>query len=301
MDELKNNNNDFGCCDPCPEDNPLQPINVDCNSCCDGIQINCIENMIDAKCVPILTQNIFDCIVVEDELFKFARDLTFTITTTETYVTGDHICLTDYAVNYEFIGLTDSTLTTQIDSIDVPFLPTNDSMYVCNTVTLYDSYEGSLNTNKYCCEIPPKTGVKVRIFEEDLDFYICGLKITIAGKIGCACFKADFEYSGPLSALNFKTIDLCGRICIPTGARKVTLYEEFDSCLDVGCITPRTSVYDGTNEIIASADLTLQVAKTIYSTIKEKLVVFTTPDGLICTPSTCKKDCYKPDHRPDCR
>ncbi|HSQ88735.1 hypothetical protein [Romboutsia sp.] len=284
------------CCG-CKPEKPA-PVPNQCNKeCCDPKEVEC-GDINNATCIPILSHRIYDCICLENEQMRYLKDVLFTIKTNKGYEVGDEICIEKILVKYDCIGLTSNPLPVVIDNLPpVNFTPSSESP-ICDCIQyhpIYSIYKGHVVTDLKCCD----EGRKTKIVEPNLEFWICGLKIKVVGKIGCKPFIAETtEYNGklfdfPSAGNGFKNVDFFGRICLPVGRHRVKFEEIFEGCISADCITP-TQTYDDhtfTADILA----TLLINKTIYATVKEELVVYTTPNGIVCNKwnisSSCESTC----------
>lgn len=308
MDELRNNV-DYQ--DKCNEENRIE-TNKDCNktnskdycSFCENIKID--SNIPNLMVMPILSKRIFDFVCLKDEQFKYDPCVRFYIED-DNYCDGDQICIDHVYAEYDFIGLRDKVLDGKMDSQNLKFHATNDSLYVCSIncgcssendeVYLYDEYIANIkevqidnNPNNH------KVSIKSRIFEENLTFYICNLKIIASGKIGGKYFRASTKpYTGELSNCSkdyewgpgFKPVDFYSRVDIPRVGKKVSIFEEFKGYLTIDCINTYDT-YKKDNELLASFDASIEysllINKKIYTVIKEKLSVLTINQNIICCP-----------------
>lgn len=307
MDELRNNV-DYQ--DKCNEENTIE-TNKDCNktnstdycSFCENIKID--SNIPNLMVMPILSKRIFDYVCLKDEQFKYDPCMRFYIED-ERYCNGDPIYIENVYAEYDFIGLRDKVLDGKMDSQSLKFYATKDSLYVCSIncdcgsendeVYLYDEYIANIkeiqidnNPNNH------KVSIKSRIFEENLTFYICNLKIIASGKIGSKYFKASTKpYTGELSNCSkdykwgpgFKPVDFYSRVDIPRAGKKVSIFEEFKGYLTIDSI----NTYDTykKDDFLASFDASIEysllINKKIYTVIKEKLSVLTINQNIICFP-----------------
>lgn len=306
---LQNNNGDFGNrrrrCRRCV------PLKENCqDSCCDGLKsehcdVSC------AVCTPILTERIFDCISLEQDQSGYLEDVEFKIEgDTRRFVPGSSICIDRIGVTYSFIGLEDDDVCVTIDAkpftfvapIGSEFLGCTREMKKCEDDKemgrLFDEFEGTVVTNKYCCENPPKAGTKVRIVNKDLNFKVCNLKFIVEGRIGCRPFRAiaRFNKNGnvPVEVLGFNDVTLVGRMCLPTAPTKVTVHEEIDTCLSVNCITTNRT-FRGGDCFKAAVETSLLVKMNIFATMKEKISVFSKACQTGCRNGSLPSSCPRSD------
>lgn len=253
-----------------------------CNlGCCNNIVVKDID-IYQAECVPVLAERIFDCITLED--FKYrVENSEFNIVPTSkySYDEGAPICIDKVGVGYDFIGILEPQKQELVNSESVTFSAQVGTGYTCCNQTFYNEYIASFTTNKCCSAIANKKGIASRILENDVQFYICNLQITLIGNIGNKPFKAVSEiYTGAI--FDGTSLDFCGRICLPKGAKKSTIIEEYEGCLSVECVTTEDSYSSGSDSFTAAVEFLLVVEKTMYSTLTEKLAVFTLPNAVMC-------------------
>lgn len=319
MDDIRDNRINPGCvipnpycdiqndCCGCEQTGPVAVVNQCTEEGCSPAVIPAPLDISSAIGIPILAERIYDCISVEDTQRKYLKGLVFTIKTDCNYQDGDSICIETITVNYDCIGLKDETISVRIDALDnnVVFEKTSDSQ-CCQcvdngqTITLYNVYNGCTVLDIEC--LGDNAGRKTIIGEDCLNFYISNLSIVVTGQIGCRNFTAVSEgtgcgpitYSGCLTDLGYKEVDLFGSICLPIGKNRVWFEETFEGCLSLDCIKA-TQKYCKPEcgqcaTFKADAFSTLSIAKTIYATIKEQLIVYTNP-GSLCSPSDITSNC----------
>lgn len=296
--ELNHNNCGKDCCGP-------ELKNNNCNKeCCKPKELDC--NYMDirrAKCIPILAERIFDCVDTKAERMRYIP-LEFTIVTPpmtqEQYVTGSEICIKKIGVSYDFIGLvsdpgescTENQLPVIIDILPgvqcfdpAPCSPS----YTCGETDLYNTYtytfEPSINEelNGLC----DNKGIKSKIAINGAPFYVCNLRINVYGKIGCLDFEG---YTGPYSVLlqdlggidnGIRPLDFIETMCFPAnGCPTVEL--NFRNKLDVDCIRVNDRFDENTFTFTGLTLVSLVSKLQAYSTIREELVVYTTPHGFVC-------------------
>lgn len=299
MKDLRRNNIDsHGCCSGESEQDFTPINNCDSKGC---KPINVTPDLDAAVTIPIIGYKIFDCITLEDKQFRFDPNVKFYIED-GCYCYGDSICVEKVRVDYDFIGLTEDTIKGKLDAQSINFYASKDSVYEDETcdgeeVYLYDEFTATVK-EKYrptdSCSSQTEEGVKVTIFHRDLEFYVLNLKITVTGKIGCKNFVASTTpYSGSLSGIcdsddwtpKFRTTDLYGKVCVPKGAKKVSIEEEFKALLCVDCVSTSDTyvcVDDGKSSFEASVEYCLSIKSAISTIIKEKMLVVTTPGITIC-------------------
>ena len=65
---------------------------------------------------------------------------------------------------------------------------------------------------------------------------------------------------------------------MPEEYKKVTIHEEYDGFLRAECAIADSEYDFSSNTFTASVEFLLDVKKTIYSTVNEKMDIFTVPD-----------------------
>ena len=284
------------CCERC------LPLKKNCNDeCCMRIGDRCC-NTENARCVPILSKRILDCVVLKKKQSSIIEDVVFTIDDdSREFDFSEPICIDKVGITYKFIGLNANEKSiVLVDSHPYVFnIPCEKIFSGCNSY-LYDENNIAVTTGKYCCnEIDNDEAlIKTRIIEKDLNFLICELKIFVQGRIGCKEFRAIKDYTEPerdcncecslitpptfpisIKKLGFNAVTFVGRICLPQGAKKSTVHQKFDNCLLVECVTPKNKhicaecslLCEGALTFKADVELSLLSNKLIYSTIREKL------------------------------
>ena len=290
------------CCKDCKPQSEFKPNQCKKNDCCEPKESKCPTDITNAKCIPILTERIYDCICIHHEQTKYYAGppaVIFTLDATTVTYKNEPICIDLVATNYDFIGLTLPSITPIIDNLPgAPFNQT--SPYVCSTETLYNSYRGNITTTYGCCEQYEKKGEKTSIFEQSLQFFVCNLEYVVKGRIGCEDFTARASVPGSAQLSGgrgiFNTVDFYGRICLPNENKTVNIEETFESCLSADCVTPSPVKYTvGSGSFTASMIVSFVCDKNIIATTKEKLIVYTSPDGQLCDKgnflSNCESDC----------
>lgn len=318
-------NQSTNCCESCQP--PLQQ-NCSCEPC-SPISVQCTADINNAVCVPILADQIYDCVTIDKEQCAFTG-ITFTVspisTTGVTVFTGSEpICITGVRFNYDYIGLLGAGVTVASGYADT-FIPGATSTFIdgnlvnlvpstvsCIGLTgttgatfatsLYNQATATISRNRCCCNNSTATSSKARIIERALVFYVCNPSIDIVGSIACTPFVGTAKLVGPsatghannpvsVTLLGFDPITICGRLCLPLSARRIDINENFNACLQAECITPVsiTSTAAGTT-LFADAELNLVISKQILATVQEQIAVFTTPDAVICKSGSAITPC----------
>lgn len=327
-----------GCCQGC---NSQLQENCPCQAC-SPVSVQCTADINNAVCVPILAEQIYDCVTIEKEQCSYLTGVTFNIApatsatgTAITYSTTAPICITGVGITYDFIGLVAGSTgvsgtareiagVTAITSIIVDGTTqtlTPENVRVCENepgtadtaqIGLFNQATSTVTRTGCCCnQVPGQTSSRARVIERGLNFWVCGLNVTISGVIGCDPFTATSTISEgadiggttisnpiPLAPatgfdadntnLGFDPITFCGRVCMPISATNINLNENFDTCLQVDCVNADTAVVAGTvgaQTLTADVELTFAVTKQIVATLQQQMAVFTTPDAVICTNS----------------
>ena len=283
------------CCGECESKPPTPKPNKCTNQCCEPIELKCPVDISNARCIPVLTERIYDYVCLKSGTMKLIKDLVFEVKHKQGVVYGaDEICVKDIVVESDFIGLMNGDsgplLKSYIDNQTIEFTPDKCSpAFSCETKTLYNTYSnnGFIATNRSCCE----TGKKTRIAQIGVDFCVCNLVITVTGKIGCEDFEACSQYSGPI--LNIITgestpLDFIGEICLPSGKQCVNMNLKFDGCIGVDCVSAqgKFNPCKDTNpnrEFKADVLSSLLVTEKVYAIVKEELVVYTSPNSITCS------------------
>lgn len=300
-------------CEPCV------PLKENCESeCCEKLKVRC--DCIDkAECVPILSERIFDCICLESVQFA-EGDVEFVIENWEAgcYRDGSNICIDKVGITYDFIGAIDTDLPgIRVDGDNnFIFQPPVGSGYTgCTDIncpdeedgTLYDEYVSILTSQKFCCDKRKSSGVKVRIFGSGIRLYVCNAIISVVGRIGNKPFRGTFKFEGcpghPFEITSIPGINplsVYGRLCVPAGMGRTTVYMELKPCASIDCVQALEPYMEpqGPNQeatFLASVEGSLLVNTILTSTVTEKLAVFTTPNGVEChkgnKESGCKSEC----------
>lgn len=314
MEERRPNmgeNND--CC--CKSEHHYFEENQCKEKCCEPKEIKCSPHSIDrAKCIPILTDRIFDCKRVHHEQVAYLPNVKFYIISDCKYEDGAKICIEKVSTEYDFIGLQTIPQVIVDNNKSDKFIPSlNSGSHTCKDTNtgekfnIYNSFTGYITTSDGdCC----KEGVSKKIVEQNLEFYVCNLRIAVKGTIGCKEFKAITKpYSGSLVKAGFKLADFYGRLCFPQGRNSVTIDEIFESCISADCVSALSEYNCDCPECFrASIVASFASEKTVSELVKEKLIVFATPHGLYCDNGDIMSHCrpehkpeHKPEYKPECR
>lgn len=298
MEEMKCNKAK-DCCGECETTHPQPTPNKCINQCCEPIELRCPADISNAKCIPVLTERIYDYVCLKSGTMKLIKDLVFKVKEKDGVKYGaNEICVKDILVEYDFIGLmndyTPPMLKSYVDNKEIKFVPDECSpeFECCDNINLYNTYKNkfSIATNNSCCE----KGKKTRIAQIGVNFYVCNLVITIRGKIGCDDFEAYTKYSGPiLNLMDSKTtpLDFIGEICLPSDKLCVNMKLKFEGCIGVDCVSPQEKFDPNpcTNpegEFKADIFSSLLVTEKVYATIKDELIVYTSPRKINCSDGT---------------
>lgn len=299
MEENKTNqvNN---CCEECKPTPPTPKPNKCVGQCCEPIELRCPVDISNARCIPVLTERIYDYVCLKSGTMKLIKDLVFEIKNKPCAKYGaNEICVKDILVEYDFIGLINSDkkphLKSYIDNQEINFVPDECAPECeCYGKTLYNSYKNKkfIATNPSCC----MDGKKIRIAQIGVEFYVCNLVITVTGKIGCEDFEACTHYSGPiLNISNAETtpLDFIGKVCLPSNQKCVNMKLNFDGCIGVDCVSPQEKFNpdketNPNREFKADVFSSLLVTEKVYAIVKEELVVYTAPGRIPCNDETIK-------------
>ena len=249
--------------------------------------LNCCNNLIvkdsdiyEAECVPVVTEKIFDSITLEDFKYRVENE-EFTIVSTDRchYDEGAPICIDKIGITYDFIGIGEEKKEELVNSESVIFSAEPGTGYNIYDEVLYNEYVGTFVTNRCCEKDKKKQGIKSRVLENNVKFYVSNLQIVLIGTIGNKPFKAisgNSPYTGAI--FNGVSLNFCGKIYLPEEYKKVTIHEEYEGFLTAECAIADSKYDFSSNTFTASVEFLLDVKKTIYSTVNEKMDIFTVPN-----------------------
>ena len=249
--------------------------------------LNCCNNLIvkdsdiyEAECVPVVTEKIFDSITLEDFKYRVENE-EFTIVSTDRchYDEGAPICIDKIGITYDFIGMIEVEKKELVDFEKVIFSAKSGTGYKCCEETFYDKFTANVYTAKFNSRTSKKNEVKSRVLENEAQFYICNLQVILFGTIGKQEFKA-ISSTTPYTGIIFEDVglDFCGKIYLPEEYKKVTIHEEYEGFLTAECAIADSKYDFSSNTFTASVEFLLDVKKTIYSTVNEKMDIFTVPN-----------------------
>lgn len=249
--------------------------------------LNCCNNLIvkdsdiyEAECVPVVTEKIFDSITLEDFKYRVENE-EFTIVSTDRchYDEGAPICIDKIGITYDFIGMIEVEKKELVDFEKVIFSAKSGTGYKCCEETFYDKFTANVYTAKFNSRTNKKNEVKSRVLENEAQFYICNLQVILFGTIGKQEFKA-ISSTTPYTGIIFEDVglDFCGKIYLPEEYKKVTIHEEYEGFLTAECAISDSKYDFSSNTFTASVEFLLDVKKTIYSTVNEKMDIFTVPN-----------------------
>lgn len=266
--------------------------NCDLN-CCDNLKVR-DSDIYEAECVPVITEKIFDSIILEDFKYRI-EDGEFTIVSTEkcSYDEGEPICIDKIGITYDFIGIEEERKEELVNSENVIFSAEPGTGYNIGDEVLYNEYIGTFVTNRCCPRDGKKQGIKSRVLENNVKFYVSNLEIILIGTIGNKPFKAissNEPYTGPI--FDGVSLDFYGRINLPKGSKKTTIHEEYEGCLSVECATTNCLYSNDSETFTAAIEFLLVVEKTMYSTVTEKMAVFTMANAVISHSGEVNHVCY---------
>lgn len=289
-----------------------------CSSrCCTLPTVDCTIE--EAVCTPILAQRIVNCLSINKSLDAYISGVTFFIEpSSETYNSGEAICIENVAVVYSALGLMENSsdprdmsfpiMYINGEETDVDFTETScgEDFVISNKAT------ASITTRRCCIgSDDDNSGVITRVVQSGAEFGACRLQVIVTGRIGCKCFRAvslgyvteeqpptDISYPTRLSDLGFpESITLSGSVCLPRGSA-LDMSQEYALCLVSNCATTN-SVYTapmGTELATFTADLeySLSVNDDMYFTTMERMGVLASPNPITCeTPqsASCNTAC----------
>lgn len=252
--------------------------NCDLN-CCDNLIVK-DSDIYEAECVPVVTEKIFDSITLEDFKYRVENE-EFTIVSTDRchYDEGAPICIDKIGITYDFIGMIEVEKKELVDFEKVIFSAKSGTGYKCCEETFYDKFTANVYTAKFNSRTNKKNEVKSRVLENEAQFYICNLQVILFGTIGKQEFKA-ISSTTPYTGIIFEDVglDFCGKIYLPEEYKKVTIHEEYEGFLTAECAIADSKYDFSSNTFTASVEFLLDVKKTIYSTVNEKMDIFTVPN-----------------------
>ena len=192
-----------------------------------------------------------------------------------------------------------------INSENIIFSAEPGTGYNTSDEVFYNEYIGTFVTNRCCEKDNKKQGIKSRVLENNVKFYVSNLQIALIGTIGDKQFKAissNMPYTGHI--FDGVSLDFYGRINLPKGSRKATIHEEYDGCLTAECATTNCSYSSDNDTFTAAIEFLLVVEKTMYSTVTEKMAVFTMSNAIIShsgeVSHACYDDCPEDEPSYDC-
>lgn len=273
--------------------------------CCRPKTVRC-PDIREAKCIPALIDRIYDCVCLESEQTRCAKDRTFTIiwAGTQNYdeLVGKDICINTITLQYDCLGIKEDTIPTEI-GLNQTVTLYSDQCSACSTsgcTNIYTEYSGSLScVGTGCCE----NGRTRKVCQSDLTPDSCYLYIIVEGTAGCIPFKARYLVDNladdPNTGLGFKDVDFFGQVCLPDDRKKVNVRAIFDLCVSVPCVAPKSTIEleesAGEYEFDANIFATLLVTEKLYVVVKDEVAVYTTPNTLSCTKggftSNCESEC----------
>ena len=266
--------------------------NCDLN-CCDNLIVK-DSDIYEAECVPVVTEKIFDSITLEDFKYRVENE-EFTIVSTDRchYDEGAPICIDKIGVTYDFIGIGEEKKEELVNSESVIFSAEPGTGYNIYDEVLYNEYVGTFVTNRCCEKDKKKQGIKSRVLENNVKFYVSNLQIVLIGTIGNKPFKA-ISSNAPYTGTIFDgvSLDFYGRMTLPKGYKKATIHEEYEGCLTAECATTNYSYSNDSETFTAAIEFLLVVEKTMYSTVTEKMAVFTMSNAVISHSGEVNHVCY---------
>lgn len=234
-----------------------------------------------AECIKVINEKIIDYITVEDFKYRVEEKGEFKIINALDYKynESDSIFIDKISINYDFIGMIEVEKKELVDFEKVIFSAKSGTGYKCCEETFYDKFTANVYTAKFNSRTNKKNEVKSRVLENEAQFYVCNLQVILFGTIGKKEFKA-ISSTTPYTGIIFEDVglDFYGKIYLPEEYRKVTIHEEYEGVLTAECAIADSEYDFSSNTFTASVEFLLEVEKTIYSTVNEKMDIFTVPD-----------------------
>lgn len=234
-----------------------------------------------AECIKVINEKIIDYITVEDFKYRVEEKGEFKIVNSFNYKYNEDnsIFIDKISINYDFIGIAESEKEELIDLEKVTFSAKSGTGYKCCEKTFYDKFTANVCTSKSSLRIGKNNEVKSRIIENEAQLYVCNLQVILFGTIGKQEFKA-ISSTTPYTGVIFEEggLDFYGNIYLPKEYKKVTIHEEYDGFLTAECAIADSKYDFSSNTFTASVEFLLEVEKTIYSTVNEKMDIFIIPD-----------------------
>ena len=254
----------------------------------DNCNLECCRNLIfqdadiyQAECIKVINEKIIDYITVGDFKYRVEEKGEFKIVNSFNYEYNEDnsICIDKIDVNYDFIGMIEVKKKELVNLEEVTFSGKSGTGYKCCEQIFYDKFTASVCTSKCGPRWGKRNEVKSRILENGAQFYVCNLQVMLSGTIGKQEFKA-ISSTTPYTGFIFEDtgLDFYGEIYLPEEYRKVTIHEEYDGFLTAQCAIADSEYDFYNNTFTASVEFLLEVKKTIYSTVNEKMDIFTIPD-----------------------
>lgn len=311
-----------GCFSTCSPPMSYNQTNCGCTPCTAPVVVKGdVDNQV---LVPVLADVIQNCMTISKCETGYPTDLLIETNLpyegngTYTPPTGT-ICITNVNYSYTCIGVEKD----EVDDIEVITACNNTTLSydspscTCGEVNLYNDFTTNITTPACCCNQVAQKYAQTKIVEKGVTLSACNLSIGVTGTIGGTPFTGNVvgTWESPAKAytplgspttligadteLGFPTtLNLCGIMCLPTST-KITISEDFDTCLTVDCIRPMYASYSTGQDVTrgfdeppanicfpASADLSLIISKNIYATTSEKLAVITSSNGqIVCSQS----------------
>lgn len=233
------------------------------------------------QCIKVINKKIIDYIQIEDFKYKVEEKGEFKIVNSFNYKynEGDSIFINKISISYDFIGIIEAEKKELVNLEGVTFLAQSGTGYKCCEQTFYDRFTASVCTTKYYSRSIKKNELKSKILENEVQFYVCNLQVILYGTIGEQEFKA-ISTTTPYTGIIFESggLDFYGEIYLPEEYRKVTIHEEYDGLLTAECAIADSEYDFSSNTFTASVEFLLEVEKTLYTTVNEKMDIFTIGD-----------------------
>lgn len=283
------------------------------DKCCRPKTVRC-PDIREAKCIPALIDRIYDCVCLESEQTRCAKDRRFNIiwagTENLNELVGKEVCINTITLKYDYLGIKEDTIAAEIGLNQTVTLQ-SDQCSACSTTgceNIYTEYSGRLScVGTGCCE----NGRTGKVCQSDITPDSCCMYIMVEGTAGCIPFKAQYlvdnlaDDSNP--GLGFKDVDFFGQVCLPDDKKKVNLRATFDLCVSVPCVAPKSIITSNCPEIAreerekqglapiygftANIFASLLVTEKLYVVVRDEVAVYTTPNTLSCTNGGFTSNC----------
>lgn len=318
--------------------------NCQCEPCAEPVLVDC-SDIEGTECVPILTEVIENCTVDKKQDAAYPDNIVFqtrNLPRSSNQTLSGNICIRSIELSYNCIGLVPDAATSDpgpgnpipyanntsvwVNSVENIF--TVNQACTCTassletpdleqTTPLFNETYGTIRTSLCCCNGRPQEYAQIKVVNKKLDFHVCGLNITVRGRIGDNEFIADSiglydeetseitPFSNinplPLSELGFSQLNFAERLCLPTD-EQVKLSEVYDTALCIDCVQPVDRSYSVAEDpigtatgvpadittlypnvsFLGSAEAGLFIKKSLFASMKKALAVLTSNAQINC-------------------